>query len=164
MGQIQKVLQGLLKEQVSIRNLVVILETMSDYGGVTKDTYDLVEKVRQSLARQICLQYADDKNTIHVFTVDPAFINTIVDSGVKTVNGPIANLDLNTQRAWITALSGAVNLAIERGFMPIILCPQEARALIKASCERELPQIIVLSISEIAKDIKVEMIGEIRLD
>ena len=163
MGQIQKVLQGLLKEQVSIRNLVVILETISDFGGVTKDTYDLVEKVRQALGRQICLQYADERSTLHVFTVDPQFISTIVESGVKTVNGPIAALDVNLQRAWIQALSGAVNLAGERGFMPVILCPQEARALIKSSSERELPQIVVLSIPEIATDIKVEMIGEIKV-
>lgn len=163
MGQIQKVLQGLLKEQVSIRNLVVILETISDFGGVTKDTYDLVEKVRQALGRQICLQYADERSTLHVFTVDPQFISMIVESGVKTVNGPIAALDVNLQRAWIQALSGAVNLAGERGFMPVILCPQEARALIKSSSERELPQIVVLSIPEIATDIKVEMIGEIKV-
>ena len=163
MGQIQKVLQGLLKEQVSIRNLVVILETISDFGGVTKDTFDLVEKVRQALGRQICLQYADERNTLHVFTVDPQFISTIVESGVKTVNGPIAALDVNLQRAWIQALSGAVTLAVERGYMPVILCPQEARALIKSSSERELPQIVVLSIPEIATDIKVEMIGEIKV-
>ena len=163
MGQIQKVLQGLLKEQVSIRNMVVILETISDFGGVTKDTFDLVEKVRQALGRQICLQYADDKNTLHVFTVEPAFLSRIVDSGVKTVNGPIAALEINEQRAWLNALSGAVNLAGERGFMPVILCPQEARALVKVSSERELPQIVVLSIQEIAPDIKVEMIGEIRI-
>ena len=163
MGQIQKVLQGLLKEQVSIRNMVVILETISDFGGVTKDTFDLVEKVRQALGRQICLQYTDDKNTLHVFTVEPAFLSRIVDSGVKTVNGPIAALEINEQRAWLNALSGAVNLAGERGFMPVILCPQEARALVKVSSERELPQIVVLSIQEIAPDIKVEMIGEIRI-
>ena len=162
-GEIQKVLQGLLKEQVSIRNLVVILETISDFGGVTKDTFDLVEKVRQALGRQICLQYADERNTLHVFTVDPQFISTIVESGVKTVNGPIAALDVNLQRAWIQALSGAVTLAVERGYMPVILCPQEARALIKSSSERELPQIVVLSIPEIATDIKVEMIGEIKV-
>jgi len=163
-GQIQKVLQGLLKEQVSIRNMVVILETISDYGGVTKDTYDLVEKVRQALGRQICLQYSDDRNVLHVFTVDPSFISRIVESGVKTVNGPIAALEINEQRAWISALSGAVNLAGERGLMPVILCPQEARALIKSSSERELPQVVVLSIQEIAADIKVEMIGEIKID
>ena len=137
---------------------------MSDYGGVTKDTYVLVEKVRQALGRQISLQYADERKVLHVFTVDPAFLNKIVENGVQSVNGPFSNLDLNTQQLWLRALSGAVNLAGERGFIPIVLCPEEARALIKSSCERELPQIVVLSIPEIAKDIKVEMIGEIRLD
>ncbi|HOC29162.1 MAG TPA: flagellar biosynthesis protein FlhA, partial [Treponemataceae bacterium] len=91
-GEIQKVLQGLLREQVSIRNMVVILETLADYRPITKDTTILVEKVRQALARQICLQYADDTRTLHVLTVEPALVQKIVDSRVDTVNGPVAAL------------------------------------------------------------------------
>ena len=59
-GEVQKVMQGLLKEQVSIRNTVAILETIADYGAMTKSTELLVEKVRQRLGRQICLQYCDE--------------------------------------------------------------------------------------------------------
>ena len=70
LGEIQKVLQGLLREQVSIRNLVAILETLADYAGVTKDPGFLVEKARQTLGRQICLQYADTDKTIRVLTIE----------------------------------------------------------------------------------------------
>ena len=162
LGEIQKVLQGLLREQVSIRNMVVILETLADYRPVTKDTTILVEKVRQALARQICLQYVDDSRTLHVLTVDPSLVQKIVDSRVDTVNGPIAALEPAVQRAWIRALTRTVSSVQQAGYMPIILCPEEARILIKSSTEREIPDLVVLSVPEIANDIKVEAIGEIK--
>jgi flagellar biosynthesis protein FlhA len=161
-GEIQKVLQGLLREQVSIRNMVVILETIADYRPITKDTTVLVEKVRQSLARQICLQYVDENTMLHVLTVQPELIQKIVDSRVDTVNGPIAALEPVVQRTWIRSVSHAVSSAQQAGYVPVILCPEEARILVKNSTEREIPDLVVLSVPEIANDIRVEAIGEIR--
>jgi flagellar biosynthesis protein FlhA len=86
-GEIQKVLQGLLREQVSIRNIVVVLETMADYGSVSKDTAFLVEKVRQSLGRQICLHYSGDDKTIHVMTLDTNLAQKIIEARVDTASG-----------------------------------------------------------------------------
>ncbi len=163
-GEMQKVLQGLLREQVSIRNMVVILETLADYRPVTKDPTVLVEKVRQSLARQICLQYVDDAMTLHVLTVEPSLVQKIVESRVDTVNGPVAALEPAVQRGWIRAMSQSVNSVQQSGFLPIVLCPEEARILIKSSTEREIPDLIVLSVPEIGNDIKVEAIGEIRME
>lgn len=162
-GEVQKVLQRLLREQVSIRNNVVILETMADYGPVTKQTDILVEKVRQALGRQICLQYADEERTLHVLTVEPAFLQKLVESRIDTVNGPMAALEPVAQRSWISALSMAVASVQEKGFMPIILCPEEARILVKSSSEREMPGLVVISVPEITKDIKVESLGEIKV-
>lgn len=161
-GEIQKVLQGLLREQVSIRNMVVILETIADYRPITKDTTVLVEKVRQFLARQICLQYVDENTMLHVLTVQPELIQKIVDSRVDTVNGPIAALEPVVQRTWIRSVSHAVSSAQQAGYVPVILCPEEARILVKNSTEREIPDLVVLSVPEIANDIRVEAIGEIR--
>ncbi|HPA11244.1 MAG TPA: flagellar biosynthesis protein FlhA [Treponemataceae bacterium] len=161
-GEIQKVLQCLLREQVSIRNMVVILETIADYRPITKDTTVLVEKVRQSLARQICLQYVDENTMLHVLTVQPELIQKIVDSRVDTVNGPIAALEPVVQRTWIRSVSHAVSSAQQAGYVPVILCPEEARILVKNSTEREIPDLVVLSVPEIANDIRVEAIGEIR--
>ncbi len=163
-GEIQKVLQGLLREQVSIRNMVTILETLADYGPVTKQTDILVEKVRQALGRQICLQYADENHTLHVLTVAPALLQKIVDSKVNTVNGPVAALEPSLQRAWIHALSQSVASVQELGYMPVILCPEEARFLVKSSTEREIPDLVVLSVPEVANDIRVESLGEIRTE
>jgi flagellar biosynthesis protein FlhA len=161
-GEIQKVLQGLLREQVSIRNMVVILETLADYRPVTKDTTVLVEKVRQSLSRQICLQYVDDSRTMHVLTVEPPLIQKIVESRVDTVNGPIAALEPAVQRAWIRSVSRSVASVQQSGYLPVILCPEEARILVKSSTEREIPDLVVLSVPEISNEIKVEAIGEIK--
>ncbi len=163
-GEIQKVLQGLLREQVSIRNMVVIFETLADFGGVTKKTDFLIEKVRQALGRQICLQYVDETKTMHVLTVAQDFLQKLIESKIETINGPIAALDPVMQRAWITALSSSVALSQGKGYMPIILCPEEARALVKASTEREMPNLVVVSVPEITNDIKLENLGEIKVD
>ncbi|MCD1654813.1 flagellar biosynthesis protein FlhA [Treponema zuelzerae] len=164
LGEIQKVLQYLLREQVSIRNMVVILETLADYRPITKDTTVLAEKVRQSLSRQICLQYADDSHTLHVLTVEPSLTQKIVDARIDTVNGPIAALEPVIQRGWIRSLSRSVAAVQQAGYLPIILCPEEARILIKSSTEREIPDLVVLSVPEIANEIKVESLGEIKLE
>ena len=165
LGEVQKVLQGLLREQVSIRNTIVILETLADFRPITSDVSILVEKVRQALGRQICLQYADENKTLHVLTVEPAFAQRIVESRIDTVNGPMAALEPTEQRMWIRSLIQAVTTMQKSGFLPIVLAPEaSARILIKNSTDREIPDLIVLSIPEIAKDIQVEVIGEIKLE
>ena len=105
LGQIQKVLQGLLREQVSIRNFIEILEALADFGSISKDPYFLVEKVRQKLSRQICLQYADEDHVIHVVTIDPSFEEKLVESRVDTASGPVSGLDLQTNQAWLQAVN-----------------------------------------------------------
>ena len=162
-GEIQKVLQGLLQEQVSIRNLVVILETLGDFGGVTKDTAFLVEKVRQALARQLCLQYADDEKVLHVLTLDPALEQQIIDSRHDQVTGPVAALDPDLARQWINAVTNAFRQVQNSGYYPLILASEAARPLIKNSTLRDLPDLVVLSVPEVAPGFRVESVGDIRL-
>ena len=165
LGEVQKVLQGLLREQVSIRNTIVILETLADFRPITSDVSLLVEKVRQALGRQICLQYADENKTLHVLTIEPSLAQKIVESRIDTVNGPIAALEPSEQRMWIRSLIQAVTTVQKNGFLPIVLAPEaSARILIKNSTDREIPDLVVLSIPEISKDIQVEVIGEIKLE
>jgi flagellar biosynthesis protein FlhA len=162
-GEIQKVLQGLLQEQVSIRNLVVILETLGDFGGVTKDTAFLIEKVRQALARQICLQYADDDKVLHVLTLDPSLEQQIIDSRHDQVTGPVAALDPDLARQWINAVSNSFRQVQNTGYYPMILSSEAARPLIKNSTIRDLPDLVVLSVPEVAPGIRVESVGDIRV-
>jgi flagellar biosynthesis protein FlhA len=163
-GEIQKVLQGLLREQVSIRNIVVILETMADYGTVSKDTAFLIEKVRQALGRQICLQYSGDEKTIHVLTLEPGSEQAIIEARIDTASGPTAALEPQIQRRWITAVANMVRTVQEQGHLPVILCSEAARPLIKGSTAREIPHLVVLSVPEIVPGIRIETLGEIRIE
>jgi flagellar biosynthesis protein FlhA len=163
-GEIQKVLQSLLGEQVSIRNLVAILEALADFGPVTKDIQFLTEKSRQALARQICLQYADDDRRLRVLTIDHTLEQKIVESRVETSSGVMSALEPAVQNAWIKALSRSVANMQEQGLFPIILCSEAARFLVKSSSNRELPNLVILSVPEIVSDITVEQVGEIRLE
>ncbi|MDR2402478.1 MAG: flagellar biosynthesis protein FlhA [Spirochaetaceae bacterium] len=164
LGEIQKVLQGLLQEQVSIRNMVAILEALADYGPITKDPGFLIEKARQALGRQLCLQYADEERVLRVLTLERSLEQRIVDSQVKTTSGLMAALEPALQRSWIKALSRAVSAVHEQGLQPIILCSEQARYLVKSSCEREFPNMVILSVPEIVPDVNPEVVGEIRLE
>ncbi len=163
-GEIQKVFQGLLKEQVSIRNLVVILETMGDYGSVTKDAGFLKEKVRQALGRQICLQYAEDDKILRVLTVNPEIEQNIIESRVESAAGVMAALDPQFQKYWINSVLNSVQNVQNLGYYPIILCSEAARPLIRSSTERDIPDLVILSVPEIASDMSVESIGEITIE
>ena len=152
-GEVQKVMQGLLREQVSIRNTVAILETMADYGSLTKNTVFLVEKVRQRLGCQV----------LHVLTVEPNFLQKLVNSKYETSNGVGVALDPVDYRQWVSSLSNYIVSVKDKGYLPVILCPEEARVLLKSSLERDMPDIIVLSTPEIDKEIKLEFLGEVKV-
>ena len=162
-GEIQKVMQGLLRERVSIRNTVAILETMADYGSLTKRTDLLVEKVRQRLGRQICLQHCDDNKFLHIVTIEPSFIQKLIDSKYETSNGYGVMLDPVLQRQWIASLSNFLASAKDKGYFPVIVCSEEARILVKRSTEREMPDLVVLSLQEIDKEIRYEILGEVKV-
>ncbi|MDC7125692.1 MAG: flagellar biosynthesis protein FlhA [Spirochaetales bacterium] len=160
-GEIQKILQGLLVEQVSIRNMVPILETIADYAGITKDTTFLIEKVRQALSRQICIQYADEDKLMRVITISPEIERIIGESKIETANGVMAALEPEIQRRWITSVANTVHNAENAGFFPIILCSEAVRALVRASLKRDFPGIVVLSVPEVVSNVNIDQIGEI---
>ncbi|MDA3957836.1 flagellar biosynthesis protein FlhA [Oceanispirochaeta sp.] len=163
LGDVQKVLQNLLKEQVSIRNLVMILEAMSDYGTVTKDIGFLTEKVRQTLGRQICLQYATDGKDLKVLTIDPAVEQSIIDARMETGNGDVAALEPDFQRAWINSVANQVRNMQESGYYPVILSSEAARPLVKSSTQRAMPDLVILSVPEVVSGINIESMGVISL-
>lgn len=164
-GEIEAVLKNLLEEQVSIRNMVVILETLGDYGKLTRDPWTLTEKVREALGAQICQQYADENKVLHVLNLSQSLAQKILDHKADMPGkGPIVAFDPVDARNYISAMSNAVAAVRERNYLPIILCPSEVRRLVKSSTELEMPGIIVLSINEVmaaSPNIKVESLGEI---
>ena len=162
--EIQKILHGLLKERVSIRNMVSILEAVADYAPVSKNIWFLTEKARQALASQICQQYADDDHRLRVITIDPALEQKIIDSRYETPSGIVSAMDPPSHKAWIKAVSKVVAAVKEKGWMPVILCSEQARFLVKNSTDRELPDLAVLSVPEIVPDVKPEPVGMIRIE
>jgi flagellar biosynthesis protein FlhA len=163
LGEVEKVFQGLLMERVSIRNIVPILETVADYAPISKETSFLVEKARQTLGRQICLQYADDDRVLHVLTIEPSLEQKIIDSRVDTAQGPVAALEPDDHRAWINAVMNAVSQVQKMGYLPVILCSEAARRLVRQSIERDVPDVGVISVPEVVSDIRTEGLGEIVL-
>jgi flagellar biosynthesis protein FlhA len=162
-GEIQKVLQGLLKEQVSIRNMVAILESLGDYGSVSKDAGFLIEKVRQALGRQICLQYVDDKKVLRVLTLAPDLEQQIIASRAELPGGAIAALEPELQRKYITSVTNAVKKVQEEGYNPLLLCSEAARPLVKSSTIREIPYLAAISVPEVVPDVTVEALAEIQI-
>ena len=164
-GEIEAVLKNLLEEQVSIRNMVVILETLGDYGKLTRDPWTLTEKVREALGAQICQQYADENKVLHVLNLSQSLAQKILDHRADMPGkGSIVAFDPVDARNYISTMSNAVAAVRERNYLPIILCPSEVRRLVKSSTELEMPGIIVLSINEVmaaSPNIKVESLGEI---
>jgi len=162
--KIQRVLHGLLRERVSIRNMETILEAIAEYAPLSKNVGFLVEKARQALGSQICHQYADEDRRLRVLTIAPELEQKICDSKVETPSGPVCALDPPTRQAWIRAVSKAAIAVRNRGFAPVILCSEPARFLVRNSTDRELPELAVLSVQEVTQDVFPEAVGVIRLE
>ena len=162
--EVQKILHSLLRERVSIRNMVSILEAIADYAPISKNIWFLTEKARQALASQICRQYADDDNKLRVLTIDPTLEQKLIDSKYETPTGIVSALDPVSQRAWIMAVSKAVAAVRAKGWLPVVLCTEQARFLVKNSTDRELPDLAVLSVPEIVPGIIPEAVGIIRIE
>jgi flagellar biosynthesis protein FlhA len=162
--EIQKILHSLLRERVSIRNMVSILESIADYAPISKNIWFLTEKARQALASQICHQYADDDHKLRVLTIEPQLEQKLIDSKYETPSGIICALDPPSQKAWIRAVTKAVTAVKEKGWMPVVLCSEQARYLVKNSTDREMPDLAVISVPEIVPDIIPEAVGMIRIE
>jgi flagellar biosynthesis protein FlhA len=162
--EVQKILHGLLRERVSIRDIVTILESIAHYAQQSRNIWFLTEKARQALASQICQQYADDDRRLRVLMLDPALEQKIVESKYESPAGIVCALDPPTQKKWIMAVSKAVAAVREKGWMPVILCSEQARFLVKNSTDRELPDLAVMSVPEIVQGIIAEAIGVIKIE
>jgi flagellar biosynthesis protein FlhA len=165
-GEIEKILRALLQERVSIRNIVVILETLANYGPITHNSWDLTEKVREALGLQICKQYVDEDNTLRIMSLSQDLSQMLLDHVVRLQDGsePYSALDPVDSRKWEKAMHDAYNGMRSKGFLPVVMSASIVRRLVWNSTEREMPDIIVISDREIVsagKDIKVEVLGEI---
>lgn len=164
LGAVQKVLQNLLRERVSIRDIQTILEALSDYAGMTKDTDMLTEYVRQSLGRSITKQLQNPDGSISVIAMDPKTERLIIESVQATPQGAYLSLDPMAAEKITESLKKSFAESISKGYQPVILCSQAIRRFVKRLVERVSSSIMVVSHSEITPNTKVYSIGIIKID
>ncbi len=161
LGQVHKVLQLLVRERVSIRDLSTILERLADYAHLSRDINILAEYVRQSLARQICEQYSDKDAVITVVTIDPALEETLTGAIHQSEYGSFLAVDPNVGEKILVQISGHVNNFKRLKLNPVILCSPRLRPHFKRFIERSFPDIAVLSYNEVVPQVKIQSIGMI---
>jgi flagellar biosynthesis protein FlhA len=163
LGCIMKVLQNLLREQVSIRDLRTILETLADWGGATKDPDLLTEQVRQAMARAISGQHAQEDDLLELMTLDQQLEETIEQSVQRTGEGSYLTLDPGTAQALLENLAATMQ-SLGGGTTPILLCPPTIRPHVKRLTERYLPNLVCLSHNEISPHLRVQSLGTVSIN
>jgi flagellar biosynthesis protein FlhA len=158
-GEVQKVLQNLLKEGVSIRDLGTILETLGDYGVRIKDPEVLTEYVRNSLARTISRRHSAQDGRIYVITLDPRLEDVIKSSTERTERGTYLALSPAAVSRIGERLAKEISKLVAAGREPVVLCSPQVRAQVKKIADTLQPGIAVLSYNEIIQDVKVESLG-----
>ncbi|QHW30051.1 flagellar biosynthesis protein FlhA [Paenibacillus rhizovicinus] len=162
-GDIQKVLSKLLREKISIRDMVTIFESLADHGTYTKDPDILTEYVRQGLSRQITLQFSNQGDTLRVITVGPSLEKKIAESVQSSDQGSYLALDPVATQTIYQKLNEQVNKQIQSGNQPIVLASPTIRMYLRQIVERTMQDIPVLSYSELEPSIEVQSIGVVNL-
>jgi flagellar biosynthesis protein FlhA len=163
-GDIQKVLAKLLKENVSIRNLPIIFETLADFGRMTTDTDLLTEYVRQSLARQITNSYANHGDTLKVITLSGKIEKTVAEGIQQTEHGNYLSLDPTVSQTIIENIATQIEHVSLQEQSPILLCSPAVRMYVRQMIERYFPQIPVLSYNELEANIEVQSVGVVNIE
>ena len=158
-GEIQKVLANMLKEGVSIRDMVTILETLADYGNITHDTDMLTEYVRQALGRAISSHFISDGNSNSILTLDPALEQMIVDSIQRNDTGAYISLAPQTTNSIINNLTKQIQKIAQIGKTPIVLASPVVRLYFKRLTEQVFPGLVVLSYNELDPGLEIQAVG-----
>jgi flagellar biosynthesis protein FlhA len=161
-GEVQRVLQNLVRERISIRDLVTILEALGDAAGTYRDIDTLTEYVRSRMARSICSQYAQPEG-LYVVTLDPSLEQLLFDSLDVTEHGTYLAPDPKVYRALISSLVAESERMASGGLQPIVLTSSGLRPHFRRLIERAVPQTVVLSYEEIAPEVKVNAVGMVSL-
>ncbi len=162
-GEVQEVLQNLLSERVSIRDLVTISETLATQGRVSRDIDLLTEYARASLARQISRQYAPD-GTLSVITVGPRTEEEVAQSIQQGDRGSQVAMAPWAMQRLLGVVSTEVEKVAASGRDPVILCSSRIRLAVRRMLERRLPNVIVLSFAEVTPQTQVEAVGNIEVN
>lgn len=163
-GEIQKVLQNLLQEGISIRDLITIFETLADYAPTTHDTDILTEYVRQSLKRAISNKYFANKDMTSVITLDPKVEQEIMNSVKQTEQGAYLALDPEYSAKIMESLQEQTSKLEELGHTPIIITSPIVRMYFKHLTMEQFKNLQVLSYNEIDSDVELQSVGMVTVE
>jgi flagellar biosynthesis protein FlhA len=161
LGEVQKVLQNLLRERVSIRDLGTILETLADWAPRTRDIDQLTEYVRAAVARQICKQHTDGSGILPVLTLSSELEGHLRDSLQITPAGAVLAIVPTLATSLIQSMSTELSRAGEQGYTPVVLCSSQIRLALRRMIERNLPALPVLAYNEIVPNIEIRVVGAV---
>ncbi len=164
LGAVQKVLQQLLREQVSIRDLLTIVEALADHAPITKDPQPLTEHVRQALSRSIVNRFLTENRTLPLVTLSPGLEKMISDAIHRTDEGTYLALEpVLAQRLLGKLASWCEQFAIQNQ-QPLVLCSSGVRGHLRRVTERFLPSLSLVSPAEIPSNVKIHSLGVVSLD
>ncbi|WP_281165304.1 flagellar biosynthesis protein FlhA [Liquorilactobacillus sicerae] len=161
LGEVQKVLQNLLAEQIPINDLTVILETLADYGPVTKDTEVLTEYVRQALKRTIAAKYAGESQLINIVTIHPRVEEMVAQNIQKTPTGSYPILKSEAVNQILKAVGKVQKELVMKNTNFVILASPKIRLVFRKLISMNYPDIAVLSLNEIPNEVKIQTVGSI---
>jgi flagellar biosynthesis protein FlhA len=161
---IQKVLQALLNERISVRDLPTIMETITDYFQATKEPDVLAEYARMALKRQITESYKEDNGKIYVFTIDPAIEQMLTDSVQNTKQGLMFVASATESEKLLKSMAEQIEKISEAGHVPICLCSPNIRLALRRLTESTYPTLVVLSYNEIDNSAEVISNGIVRFE
>ena len=162
-GEIQKVLQNLLREGISIRDLLTVFETLADYAATTRDTDILTEYTRQSLKRAISGKYFPANETTSVVTLDPKLEQEIMNSVKQTEQGAYLTLDPDKTKSIIKSIGDEVQKLENLGKNPIVITSPIVRIYFKRLTEDYYKDLIVVSYNEIESNIELQSVGMVAI-
>jgi flagellar biosynthesis protein FlhA len=163
-GEVQKVLAKLLRENVSIRNLPVIFETLADYAKSTSDTDLLTEYARQALARQITNQFSQQGDSIKVVTLSGRVEKMVAEGVQQTEHGNYLSMDPTVSQNILESIASQVEQLSLMEQTPIVLCSPAVRMYVRQLTERYFPQIPILSYNELEANAEVQSVGVVNID
>lgn len=162
-GELQKVLQNLLREKVPIKDIVTIMESLADNARNTRDLEVLTEYVRFSLSRTICNTVVDENRTINVVTLDPVIEDIVANNIQKSVQGSFPTVDPDTTTKILGAIKDTVESVYFYNNQPIILVSPNIRPVFRKLIEMVFPQIIIISLNEVPNDVQINSEGVVRI-
>ena len=163
LGVIQRVLQNLLRERVSIRDFLTIVETLADYAPLSKDPEILTEYVRQKLARSIVRQYENAEGVLAIVSLDQQIEDLLREKIQRGDQGTYLALEPNLAQRILRSVHQALDRLAQVNIQPVLLCSPLVRRHLKKLLDRFLPQVVVLSHSELTSQAKIQSLGTVSL-